>query len=117
MQRPWQSDARLPDNVLFDLTSDTPQHPVGPEGWNLLQRNGQLLICNPAGRVGELEAAQAYILLRLSAASADVSYAAILEACGEQQRQDDVKSIHWSRHLLASMAAVTKARVSSVADL
>ena len=107
---PWQSDARLPDNVLFDLTSDTPQYPVAPEGWNLLQRNGRLLICSPAGRVGQLEAAQAYMLLRLSAVSADVSYAAILVACGEQQRQDEVKSIHWSRHLLASMAAVTKAR-------
>ena len=108
---PWQSDTRLPDNVLFDLTSDTPQHLVGPEGWNLPQRNGRLLICSPTGRVGQLEAAQAHMLLQLnSAVSAGVSYAAILQACVEQQQQDDAKSIHWSRHLLTSMANVTKAR-------
>ena len=108
---PWQSDTRLPDNVLFDLTSDTPQYPVGPEGWNLLQRNGRLLIRSPAGRVGQLEAAQAHMLLQLNkAAPAEVSYAAILDACVEQQRQDDANSVHWSRHLLASMVTVTKAR-------
>ena len=37
-------------------------------------------------------------------------YSAILNACTEQQQQDEIKSVHWSRHLLARIVSVTKAK-------
>jgi hypothetical protein len=45
----------------------------------------------------------------VTAVSAGLSYAPILEACAEQMRQDNTKSINWSQHL-ASMATITKTR-------
>ena len=35
---------------------------------------------------------------------------ALMDACTAQQRHDDGRTIHWSRHLLACMARVTGAR-------
>ena len=107
----WQGAEELPDDVIFDLACDTPRTLPGPEGWSLLQRNGRLLIRSPAGEMGQLEAAQAHMLQQLHRdVPPDAFYTAILNACTEQQRQDEIKSVHWSRHLLARIASVTKAK-------
>ena len=37
-------------------------------------------------------------------------FAALLEACTDQQHQDEIRSVHWNRHLLACIARITKAK-------
>ena len=107
----WQSAEKLPDKVIFDLASDTPQTLPGPEGLSLLQRNGRLLIRSPTGVMCQLEATQAHMLQRLNReVPSDAFYTAILNACAEQQQQDERKSVHWSRHLLARVVSVTNAK-------
>ena len=61
--------------------------------------------------MGHLEAAQAHMLQQLHQdVPPDAFYTAILNACAEQQRQDEIKSFHGNRHLLARIASVTEAK-------
>ncbi len=53
----------------------------------------------------KLEAAQAGILELINQGTEQAAFLeALLAACVLQQHQDSVGDIHWSRHLLASMA-------------
>ena len=61
-RHPWQHQPCLPKPVEFDVTSDYPEEVQAPEGWALLRRNGQLVICSPEGITSHLEAAQAHML-------------------------------------------------------
>ncbi len=58
-QHPWQCELGLPDAVTVDCTSDAPVQLSAPPDWIGLQRNGRLLIRNPVGVAGQLNAAQA----------------------------------------------------------
>ena len=108
---PWQCDAPLPDRVIFDLATDASQSPIAVPGWGFIQRNGRLIMQSPTGALGQLEAAQAHMLRRLNeGVPAQDFYAAILTACTDQQHQDNVRSVLWSRHLLACIVHITKAK-------
>ena len=41
---------------------------------------------------------------------AEALYAALMVACLDQQSQDEARTVHWNRHLLACIARITKAR-------
>jgi len=110
-KQPWQYQPRLPDAVSFDLASDAPDFPPAPPGWELLRRNGRLLVRAPSGVACQVEAAQASMLELLNQGLDQVAFlTALMDACTAQQRHDDGRTIHWSRHLLACMARVTGAR-------
>jgi hypothetical protein len=58
-----------------------------------------------------MEAAQAHMMQCLNAGlPAETLCAALMEACMDQQRQDETRTVHWNRHLLACIARITKAR-------
>lgn len=66
---------------------------------------------NPVGCVQRMEAAQAHMIQCLNAGlPAETLYAALMEACMDQQRQDEMRTVHWNRHLLACIARITEAR-------
>ena len=108
---PWQCAPRLPDLVTFDLSSDTPYAAPGPQGWELVRKNGSLVMRDPEGSVQRMEAAQAHMMHCLNAdLSAEVLYAALMVACKDQQSQDETRTVHWNRHLLACIARITRAK-------
>ena len=110
-QHPWQCQPSLPDSVTFDLSSDIPFTTPGPEGWELVRKNGSLVMSSPGGCVQRMEAAQAHMMQCLNAGlPAETLCAALMEACMDQQRQDETRTVHWNRHLLACIARITKAR-------
>ena len=110
-QHPWQYEPGLPDNVTVDCTSDAPVQLDAPPNWILLQRNGRLLIRNPVGITCQLEAAQAGMLELINQGLTQTAFLeALLATCVLQQHQDNVRAIHWSRHLLACVAGITGAR-------
>ena len=108
---PWQCEPQLPDRVTIDFTHDHPELLPAPPGWELLRRNGRLLLRNPSGFTCQLEAAQAGMLERMQEGMDQVCFLeALFEACSSQQRQDDSRAVHWSRHLLACIARISGAR-------
>lgn len=110
-KHPWQYDPPLPNAVSFDLTSDEPVLIPGPPGWELLQRNGRLLVSKPGGTVWQLEAAQASMLERLSVGLSQEAFLdALVSSCSAQQQHDEVCPVHLSRHLLARLARVTDSK-------
>ena len=110
-RHPWQHSPPLPDNVTFDLTSDAPVLLAAPPGWELLERNGRLLIRAPSGTTCQLEAAQAAMLELMNQGLDQAAFlSALVSACNAQQCQDDVRTVHWSRHFLACIARITGAR-------
>ncbi len=77
----------------------------------LLQWNGQLLIRAPSGTTRQLEAAQSAMLELMNKELDQAAFlSALVNACKAQQRQDDVWTVHWSRHFLACIARITGAR-------
>ena len=110
-QHPWQFEPGLPNAVTVDCTSDAPVQLDAPPNWILLQRNGRLLIRNPEGITCQLEAAQAGMLELINQGLTQTAFLeALLATCVLQQHQDNVRAIHWSRHLLACVAGITGAR-------
>ena len=108
---PWQCAPSLPDLVTFDLSSDTPSVAPGPQGWELVRKNGSLVMRNPEGCVQRMEAAQVHLMRCLNPdLPAEALYAALMVACLDQQSQDEARTVHWNRHLLACVARITKAK-------
>ena len=110
---PWQSSPRLPDAVTFDLASDAPDLIPAPPGWELLRRNGRLLVRDPSGLTCQLDAAQAAMLELMNPGMEQPTLlSAMVRACNAQQYRDDGRAspVHWSRHLLACIARITGAR-------
>ena len=108
---PWQVSPRLPDAVAFDLTSDLLDFIPAPTGWELLRRNGRLPLRAPSGFMCQLEAAQATMLELMNIGLDQATFLSALSgSCQAQQRRDERKSVHWSRHLLACIARITGAR-------
>jgi hypothetical protein len=107
-KHPWQLEPRLPTKVVIDCASDAPLLPPAPEGWTLLQRNGRLMVRKPSGITCQLEAAQAGMLELMNQGMDQEAFLdSLVTACLTQQRQDGVRAVHWSRHLLACVARVT----------
>jgi len=87
---PWQCEPQLPDRVTIDFTHDHPELLQAPPGWELLRRNGRLLLRNPSGFTCQLEAAQAGMLEHMQEGMDQVCLLeALFESCSSQQRQDD----------------------------
>ena len=110
-RHPWQHQLCIPKPVEFDVTSDFPEEVQAPEGWALLRRNGQLVICSPEGTTSHLEAAQAHMLEQSNQHMAQEAFlVALMRSCAAQRDQDNTRAVHWSRHLLAAVARATGAR-------
>ena len=98
--------------MSFDLASDAPVLIPAPPGWELLQRNGRLWVSDPVGSSRQLEAAQAITLERMNAGMSQEAFlTALMRSCDSQLQHDEVQPAHLSRHLLANLARVTKAKV------
>ncbi len=105
-RHPWQCEPGLPDAVVIAfIAACSPRLDI------ILQRNGRLLVSNPSGTTHQLEAAQACILELMNQRMDQEAFLdSLLAVCLAQQRQDSVRAVHWSRHVLACIARVTGAK-------
>ena len=111
---PWQSDPPLPNHVTVDLSNHYPMRLPGPVGWEVWRRNARVLISSPSLQVFQLHMAQYGMLADMARQPAEPTEGfleTLCASCLAQEQADASSPIHWSRHLLACLRAVTEAEL------
>lgn len=114
---PWQCQPPLPTNVTIDLSNHFPSLLPCPAGWEVLQRNGRVLVTAPGCSSVGLDSAQFGMLRALYGRQPDQTEQSetflrnLRASCLAQQRADAEGQVHWSRHLLACLRKITGAEL------
>ncbi len=114
---PWQSHPPLPTNVTIDLSNHIPSLLSCSAGWEVMRRNGRVLITAPGCSSVGLDSAQFGMLRALHDGQPDQSVLSetflrhLRASCLAQQRADAEGQVHWSRHLLTCLHRITGAEL------